>query len=360
MKYARFTYLFIIAAIVVYILSMTASHYSDIDEESIILDPPSTTLIGKDSIKVNCIQLRDSSNLILPMSIAIFPSGKDTVSYVYKTPTKIKQSFKYKLAFQEKINGYNIVVTLYPSDCSNADSGIADYHFSSDSTDFRIQTEYSCNWRSFSDIPFEGPVYGTTYIAQAHSSFIQENDAQIHDVPFCFKDVDFDGDKELCFRAMGFNRHYFQIYKVFDSKPFLLCSKPFCNIVYSDYPQRLRAHTKFNYEDKTIAVDEQFGNSAMWIDEYIVDSLSAGPFVTMKHKTGSHMNHTSDGTDIEYYENGQLCREELSYDFPETGRRLTAKYIPAKGNVLQLDSIIISTSANDRISTMIVYAKDKD
>lgn len=313
---------------------------------------------GIDSIIVNGIHLFDSSEIIIPLKISQDKENNSLETGIYIPPGRMKGPW-FGLKFKEKTNGYDLSVRVYPKDTANRCSGIAEYHFASGAESFRIQIMSDVNWylyRESVDVDELDFVYGRSYPAVPCSAFVQNDEPLIKDTPFCFKDVDFDGVKELCFACPGFNRHYFVIFKIVDGKPYLLQCSPYNDIVYSDFPENLKAETIFDYVHRTIDVEEQFGLSAFWSDIYGLDDTTGDSFVRMRHISGTHTNYTYYGKDTQMYKDGIQSGEEICYDLLEKDCSLTSKYSVAEDNSIHLDSVVFSSADKSKV----LFAGGKD
>ena len=304
-----------------------------------------------DSIIVRGLHLIDSSEVRIPLAIE-----RTSETEINKKGEIIKiENVKgdwFRLKFREKINGYNLAITVYP-DTTHQKPTLADYQFSSTNDTFRVQIyNDEVNWnyyRESFDADEPDYLYGKTYPAVSDSCFIQGTEPFIRDTPFCFKDVDFDGEKELCFKTSGYNRHYFQVYKIIVGKPYLLRCRPFNNIVYSDYPDDIVANTTFDYSEHTIKVEEQFGCSSFWEDKYGVDSSSVDPTIRMKPISGVHDDYTWYGIDTQIREGNRLAGSEIYYNLLEESCTLVSKYSSADENTILLDSVIFSSAEKRKV-----------
>lgn len=345
-KYPFLGRLVIISTIALFCVSCNGNKSSQ-NQRIDIKVTPEIAHIGTDSLVVHNLHLTcDSSEVLVKTSIPYERSVEKEYDGIPLSPQKFTGKW-YKMKFKEKINGYNLTVTVYPSDSTDID----DFHFSSEMTSFRIQRNTETFWNPYRESFPDGPdyKYGETYSAIPDTLFVQEDSPTIKDVLFCFKDVDFDGDKELCFREEGFNRHYFSIIKIQEGKPYLLNASPYNNIVYTDYPEHLTASTIFDYENKTITVEEQFGSVSIWKNCYKAKDNISNPLISMRHLWGTQTDFTYYGNDITYFENGLVAGEEIDYDLLEEGCSLVAKYKIAEKDTLRLDSLIFSAAEEKKV-----------
>lgn len=307
---------------------------------------------GNDTLIIHGLHLNaDSSEVEIPVTQKYEYDLVTGERGIYIPPRKISSPW-YRMRFLEKVNGYNLTVTIYPEDTMYRHHGLADYHFHSDKADFRIQLPDMAQWYLYRKtdkgdyMDFE---FGKTYDAVVGKSFVQADEPEIHYTPFCFKDVDFDGEKELCFMTQGYNRHYFLIFKLLDGKPYLIQSRPYNNIVYSDYPEQLVANTLFDYNRGTISIEEQFGRSSFWQDCYIVDKSGTDPMMPMTHLSGSHTDYSGVGSYTDIFENGYLKRQEIDYNLSKEGCTLVANYSYNKEQqTLYLTSVEFSTAGGSK------------
>ena len=123
-----------------------------------------------------------------------------------------------------------------------------------------------------------------TYHANANADIVQRDEPEFGMIfPFFFKDVDFDGQKEICFTHIGYNRTYYSVYKIIGGKEAVFMSNPPFDQFVSGYDDTT---TTFDYEEKTIVISEQMGCCDSYIDTYvmkdqIVDCMN--PMILQEH-----------------------------------------------------------------------------
>ena len=93
---------------------------------------------------------------------------------------------------------------------------------------------------------------------------MQERKPEIDIVqPFCFKDVDFDGEREILISTIGYNRIYYNTYKIVSQTEAVYMSR---------MPQFVygldESETTFDYDRKRIWIVEQNGFGEIRNEEY--------------------------------------------------------------------------------------------
>ncbi len=168
--------------------------------------------------------------------------------------------------FDGTYNGYKVDVVIHPEEDENEDrNGMARYHFKNRTHDFYIETAFTWRWYWYvgdiEKVPFKGESYHAKLPPK--EVVLGEGDEFAEDyIPFFFKDVDFDGEYEILFRAGGYHGTYYDVYKVVSSKSAVLMSDaPFNNFViawrWSPEDDSIGIH--FDYQMKTITVNEPLG-----------------------------------------------------------------------------------------------------
>ena len=214
--------------------------------------------IEEDSIFVDGA-VRDSMTFGIPLSFQFDPPVENDNSDAEPfRQDRLKNPRRTCLQFSEKINGYDVQTIIHPDD-NTSSVGMAEWIFEKDGKKLRINTGFSWDWEK----EIKGQIKDSIrYEGETHSlpvapEMVQGRDSIIHDTPFCFKDVDFDGELELCFRCPGYNRHYFNIYKIISpTRAEYMAGRPYNNIIYSDYDN---GQTILDYKEQTILVDETSG-----------------------------------------------------------------------------------------------------
>lgn len=101
--------------------------------------------------------------------------------------------------------------------------------------------------------------------------------------PFFFKDVDFDGQKEICLTHSGYNRTYYSVYKIIGGREAAYMSNPPFNQFVYGYDD---TKTTFDYEEKTIVISEQMGCCDAYTDTYVMkdqDDDIMNPMILQEH-----------------------------------------------------------------------------
>lgn len=269
---------------------------------------------------------------------AIYFSQPFVIPLVYKEPTfsydysgdeefrqaRLKSPHRVKLRFTEPINSYTVQVTLHPDDTDD-DIGMAEWVFSKNGHTIRINNGFYWEWAwSVVDQFHDEPKYeGETYTVAPEPEMIQGRDSIIVDTPFCFKDVDFDGEYELCFRVRGWNRYYFNTYKILsatDAK--LMTGHPYNNIVYSNSET---CSTEFDYDNQTIHMVEVSGSSVYdhiyGKREVIQDALNP-----LRHISGQEVNYAGGVGNEDLFEDGKWVIARRIYPLDNQNYELEAEY----------------------------------
>ncbi len=174
---------------------------------------------------------------------------------------------------------------------------------------------------------------GTIEWRYTGAEMVQGRDSVIHDTPVCLKDVDFDGEYELCFRRPGWNRYYFEVYKIVSStKARLMTGHPLNNIVYSDVES---CNTVFDYQRNTIRVTEVQGSQSAdhlyGRRKVVTDVLD--PF---EHIKGVETSHGGGFDEYDTFENGQWVKSERTFDLDDNDYQIKADYELVRDSVIGL------------------------
>jgi hypothetical protein len=268
--------------------------------------------IERDSIFVDGA-IRDSKTFGIPVSFRVDPPVKYDYSDAEQfRQDRLKNPRRVCLQFTERINSYDIQVVLHPDD--DIDSvGMAEWTFTRGRNSICIETGFSWNWqedikRQVKDsILYEGEIYTIA----PWPEMLQGQDSVIRDTPFCFKDVDFDGKPEFCFRGHGWNRYYFNAYKLISSSNAkLMTGHPYNNLV---NPNGEACSTEFDYANKTIHLFEVHGSSVYdhWYKKRPVVHNVLDP---MQHISGVESNYSGLYRNDDYFENGRMVKSHIEYE----------------------------------------------
>ncbi len=162
-----------------------------------------------------------------------------------------------KIVFDDLYMGYRVTAELHP-DKTTEEVGMAKFFFMSDKRNYHIETPYCWDWMKEVIVAPSAVAGGpTVYRARFIEHAVQGDDAEIICVsPFVFKDVDFDGEKEICISTFGYNRVYYSVFKLVDAtRAVRLNQEPFSEIVYGVG----NARTLFDYDKKRVTIHEQYG-----------------------------------------------------------------------------------------------------
>lgn len=188
-----------------------------------------------------------------------------------KRKAKLNDPMRFYVDFRGSIDGYHVSAEFHPEDKDENDSwGMSLFHFKSPKNDFVIETVNDWdNWYdAFGDKADTVKFNGERGSVKIDPKAFQGIGKEIEDPdfsPFVFKDVDFDGEKEILFLCGGYNRSYWTVYKVIGkNKVVILDEKPYNNLVYG-----MGSTTEFDYKNKTIYIREQQGASDFSVAKYI-------------------------------------------------------------------------------------------
>ena len=176
------------------------------------------------------------------------------------------------------------------------------------------------------------------------AEMVQGRDSVIHDAPVCLKDVDFDGEYELCFRRPGWNRHYFEVYKIVSPiKAQLMTGHPFNNIVYSELES---CNTVFDYQRKTIRVTEVQGSQSAdhlyGRRKVVTDVLDP-----LEHIKGVETSHGGGFDEEDTFEKGQWVRSERTFDLDDNDYQIKADYELVRDSIVGLKRLWYRNRFND-------------
>lgn len=126
----------------------------------------------------------------------------------------LRQPDYIKLAFGEPYLGYLITAELHP-DKGHEEVGVARFYFSGHGGMFVIETPYYWRWRSDvsispSTVQEDRPIHWVRRLA----GIVQEGeDDPGGEIPFCFKDIDQDGEKEICISLLQDGRPHYAVFR---------------------------------------------------------------------------------------------------------------------------------------------------
>lgn len=162
--------------------------------------------------------------------------------------------------------GYVVTAEIHP-DKDNKEVGMAKFSFTSKAGKIVIVTPYYWDWTkevTVAPSPIGSPGWAT-YAVPHRDNAVQDGKSEIEIIqPFLFKDVDFDGEREILFSHFGYNRIYYSAYKIVSSTEALYMSE-FPLIVYGLDDST----THFDYEHQRILIHEQLGCCETLNEEYV-------------------------------------------------------------------------------------------
>ena len=169
------------------------------------------------------------------------------------------------IAFDGNHMGYQVTAEIHP-DPETTEVGMAKIFFTNGAEKIVIETPYYWDWTkevSVSPSPTGTEVWAT-YSAPHRNNAVQERKPEIDIVqPFCFKDVDFDGEREILISTIGYNRIYYNTYKIVSQTEAVYMSR---------MPQFVygldESETTFDYDRKRIWIVEQNGFGEIRNEEY--------------------------------------------------------------------------------------------
>ncbi len=314
--------------------------------------------IENDSIYVDGA-IRDAKTLGIPLLFQVDPPVEyDNSDAELFRQNRLKNSRRACLRFIEKINGYDVQIIIHPDD-NTASVGMSEWVFSKDGNKLRINTGFSWDWEE----EIKGQIKDSiryeeeTYFLASYPEMVQGRDSVIHDTPFCFKDVDFDGEFELCFRCPGYNRYYFDIYKIISpTKAKSMPGHPYNNIVYSAFPENVSASTQFDYDEKTIYVSESMGCCGWRGQLYRRRDVVCDVLDPMEYISGQEQEYSAGYHEFKYYENGEWVRSEYSYalDFSPkyAACDMEAEYVAVEERTFTLQTLKLHDCDNEVWQTL--------
>ena len=263
-----------------------------------------------DSVYVKGLVMEDDSTELAfrkSYRYADYSYDDDSESAAWGIPTDRKW---VKLSVGKDINGYDIDVKLFPDD-EYMDVGYARYYFRSGGQVLTLDTGYYYPWtRHVADVTFFSDVVSgsSLKLIMPFENLVQGEATEITECLFCFKDVDFDGEKELCFRAPGYNREYYNAYKIISGKIEPLTGEPYNNIVYG-----YCGNTVFDYSSKTITVEEDFGAAEHKSSAFVRREDPTDPHDPMRLLSGMLTHFGGDYLLRVKYADGRIVGEEYEH-----------------------------------------------
>lgn len=243
----------------------------------------------------------------------------------------------FKLVFNHEINGYKVSVDIFP-DKDWYEFGILRMRLQKGSERYTIEDGFYWNLGPLTDWKDNCELYGKTIHTDYYSDrFVQDDEDVINDEIFCFKDVDFDGVKELCIKQSGYNRYYFSAYKLVGGKATILTDEPYNNIVYGKYD--LHASTTFDYENSKIHIEEQMGCCVFTDKIFCKNESSEGPAMLLEYDEETTL--AGNWVIISRWRKDHEDSETHIYQLPE-GEEISIYYTAVKHNKYSLDSIVCS------------------
>lgn len=169
------------------------------------------------------------------------------------------------VAFDGNHMGYQVSAEIHP-DPETDEVGMARFFFTNGTEKIVIETPYYWDWtKEVSVSPrLPGDEVWATYSAPHRGNVVQGRESEIDIVqPFCFKDVDFDGEREILISTIGYNRIYYNAYKIISrTEAAYMTGMP--QFVYGPDD----AGTSFDYDGKRIRIVEYAGLGNARHEEY--------------------------------------------------------------------------------------------
>ena len=328
-------------------------------EKAPLPTPPISLRIISDTVHVDGALYAYGDSLMIPLIV----NERDCDSY-YDTDEegermredRLRNERKVCLQFTNPIHGYAVQVILHPDE-EREEVGMGEWRLSKGKDTLNIDTGFYWDWKEVvadqvvDSIRYSGEIYR---IAPSHL-MIQGKDSIIFDTPFCFKDVDFDGEDEICFRAGGWNRYYYNAYKILSRcKARLIEGEPYNNLVYSQIED---CRSEFDYTNHEISIYEQSGVGRSSSHRYkrrqrVTDTLNP-----MQQISGYETEYSSSAFHHEeYFENGKRVKSVKTYHLDYTGAyadtEIIAEYIAEKEMVFVLKKLTLHDYDNSFYKTL--------
>lgn len=250
---------------------------------------------------------------------------------------RLKNPRRVHILFSEPINSFSVQAVLHPDD-ERDEVGMAEWVFSKGKDQIKISTGFYWDWVGDIIEQFQDSIkyQGETYSLSPAPAMVQGKDSIIVDTPFCFKDVDFDGKDEICFRGPGWNRYYFNAYKIVSAtKAKYMTGHPYNNIVYSDSENCL---TVFNYDNQTIHMVEVSGSS-VFDHLYGRRTVIKDVLNPMRHISGEEVNYSGGSHNEDCFEDGKWVKSIIGYPLDDSNWELEAEYVSPGNKVFSLNTL---------------------
>lgn len=302
-----------------------------------VLSSATVVFRGADSLAVEGVLLADSSKLVLPLVYAYPDNETSEYESVDKSIDELHLKKTGYLVVTTPLCGYNVTATIYDAEENNFPD-IIEYNLKKSGQEFVIKTTYDSRYFPIPDENSNAPDGLPIYTVHNDCSFVQDDKSEFESTLFCFKDVDFDGEKEFCCVLPGYNRHYFSAYKLLLGKALLMCGAPYNNLVVGDYD--VSAKTIFDYDTKTITVSEQFGVTGFSENVFILNEGTGKTLSPMKRETGRHMEYGCWGSLESIYQDNLLSEETQEYYLIDGNQNIAAHYVADCLRTFHLASIV--------------------
>lgn len=246
--------------------------------------------------------------------------------------------------FDGTYNGYNVDAVFHP-DSTYETIGMARYHFTSKKHDFYVETAFTWNWAfdipNYERLKLDGE---TIRVKLDTKKVVQGTDRRLIPCdPFFFKDVDFDGEKEILFREGGYHGSYFAVYKILRANlAEVMLSEPYNNII-EPYSQSVEddtvSGTFFDYSKKTITINEPMGAAYYYHDVFKLNLKSHDRLKPMKHHEGKHTEGGACFIKYEYSTCDRLDSVYVYYSTQSNNWEILAMYkrLPPKIKLCKLE-----------------------
>ena len=281
------------------------------------------------------IYLVDSTTLSFPKTICYSTSEEEeqgSVQSAWHIPSGLDW---VRIHIGKDINGYDVDVKLFP-DKESPNVGYARYRFSSPAGTLEVDTGFYWDWLRHLECDIDEISYGRTYsVKNPFENLVQEDSPEIESCLFCFKDVDFDGEKELCFRGPGYNREYYNCYKIVGGVIRQMTGKPYNNIVYG-----YGGNTTFDYESHSINVYEEMGVLTTCTGKYVRKENVADLLDPMRQEEWLERTYRPDETYITVrVVRGVIVGESYEYHGQDYGHPIKADYLRDSEGVYHLMTV---------------------
>lgn len=326
--------------------SSEMTYYSEIEDDSI---PQLKFSYRNDTVRVSGATCSDLE-YFFPMryvkyeyTVSKEEKAKEEKARMEIRNERLNSPRRIHFVFDGTYNGYNVDVVIHP-DSVYEDTGMARYHFKSNTHNFYIETAFTWNWAycvpDYEKVKYNGETY---HVKLDPQKVVQgTNNVIVRCDPFFFKDVDFDGDYEILFCVGGYNRIYYTSYKIISrNRAEYMSNKPYNNLV-EMYESSLEddadtsSDTNFDYDKRTITINEPSGCCDYYHDVYILnpkshDRMNPMMFLEGKHTEGGALYHKHeylsnkglDSVDIQYYTNSSNWNILVTYKKVKKDVRLT-------------------------------------